>query len=159
MTNKERVVASLEHRQPDRTPYTIGFTQKAAAAMTARYGDSFWPLIDNALHGVGARPGPKDQWLSETLWQDEFGVQWDRSIDRDIGNVCNRVIPERNLDKLEMPDPRDPAKFEGPKGEHRGGGGEVRAVWHRVLALRAGMDDAGDGKLLHGHDRGAGVCG
>lgn len=113
MNNKERVIASFEHRQPDRTPYTIGFTQKAAAAMTARYGDSFWPLIDNALHGVAARPGPKDQWLSETLWQDEFGVQWDRSIDRDIGNVCNCVIPERSLDKLEMPDPLDPAKFEG----------------------------------------------
>ncbi|MEN6547643.1 MAG: uroporphyrinogen decarboxylase family protein [Armatimonadia bacterium] len=124
MTNKERVVASLEHRQPDRTPYTIGFTQKAAAAMTARYGDSFWPLIDNALHGVGARPGPKDQWLSETLWQDEFGVQWDRSIDRDIGNVCNRVIPERNLDKLEMPDPRDPAKFEGLKESIAAGEGK-----------------------------------
>lgn len=113
MTNRERVIASLNHQQPDRTPYTIGFTQKAAAAMTARYGDSFYGLIDNCIHGVAAKAGPKDMWLSDTLWQDEFGVQWDRSIDRDIGNVCNCVIPERNLDKLEMPDPTAPAKFDG----------------------------------------------
>lgn len=111
MNNKERVIAALSHRQPDRTPYVIGFTQKAAAVMTARYGQEVYGLIDNAVHGVAASPGPKDCWLSETLWQDEFGVQWDRSIDRDIGNVCNCVIPERSLDSLELPDPRDPAKF------------------------------------------------
>lgn len=33
MTNRERVIASLEHRQPDKTPYCIGFTQKARAKM------------------------------------------------------------------------------------------------------------------------------
>jgi len=113
MTNQERVIASFNHQQPDRTPYAIGFTQKAAAAMKARYGDSFYGLIDNAVHGVAAKAGPKDTWLSDTLWQDEFGVQWDRSIDRDIGNVCNCVIPERNLDGLEMPDPTAPDKFVG----------------------------------------------
>jgi len=114
MTHKERVVAALRHQQPDKTPYCMGLTQKAMAAMTAWYGSrDFLTLIDNSIHGVAAKPGPKDQWLNPTLWQDEFGVQWDRSIDRDIGNVCNCVIPERNLDRLELPDPRDPAKFDG----------------------------------------------
>lgn len=113
MNNKERVIASFNHQQPDKCPYSIGFTQKAAAAMTERYGDGVYAMLDNAVHGVAAKAGPLDCWLSETLWQDEFGVQWDRSIDRDIGNVCNRLLPERNLDKLELPDPRDPAKFEG----------------------------------------------
>jgi uroporphyrinogen decarboxylase len=114
MTNRERVIASFEHRQPDRTPYAIGLTQKSLAAMKAHFGsDDFLKLIDNAIAGVGPRPGPLDQWLSETLWQDEFGVQWDRSIDRDIGNVCNCVLPERSLAPLALPDPRDPAKWEG----------------------------------------------
>jgi hypothetical protein len=35
MTNKERVYAALTHKQPDKTPYCIGFTQKAMAAMVA----------------------------------------------------------------------------------------------------------------------------
>lgn len=114
MTHRERVYAALQHRQPDRCPYVIGLTQRAHAAMVEYYGnDGYLQLIDNALYGVHARPGPKEQWLSDTVWQDEFGVQWDRSIDRDIGNVCNCVIPERNLDRLELPDPVAPEKFEG----------------------------------------------
>ncbi|MGD9519897.1 MAG: uroporphyrinogen-III decarboxylase-like protein, partial [Armatimonadota bacterium] len=114
MTNKERVYAALSHEQPDRTPYQIGFTQKALAAMVDRYGSSdFLGLIDNCIHGVAARPGPKERWLDENTWQDEFGVQWDRSIDRDIGNVCNRVLAERNLNALELPDPHAPGRFEG----------------------------------------------
>jgi uroporphyrinogen decarboxylase len=114
MTNKERVFASLNHEQPDQTPYCIGFTQKAMAAMVEHYGgNEFLQQIDNCFHNVAANPGPKDKWLDEDTWQDEFGVQWDRSIDRDIGNVCNCVIPERSLDNLELPDPRAPAKFEG----------------------------------------------
>ncbi len=114
MTHKERVIASFRHQQPDRTPYVIGFTQKSLAAMEQHFGGrDFLSLIDNSVYGVAAKPGPKDHWIDENTWQDEFGVQWDRSIDRDIGNVCNRVLPDRDLSKLELPDPHDPAKFEG----------------------------------------------
>ena len=35
------------------------------------------------------------------------------SIDRDIGNVCNLVIPERSLDGVVLPDPHAPDKFTG----------------------------------------------
>lgn len=114
MTHKERVIASFRHQQPDRTPYVIGFTQKSLTAMEQYFGGrDFLKLIDNSVHGVAANPGPRDQWIDENTWQDEFGVQWDRSIDRDIGNVCNRVLPDRDLSKLDLPDPHDPAKFQG----------------------------------------------
>jgi uroporphyrinogen decarboxylase len=114
MTNKERVHAAFVHQQPDRTPYMIGFTQKAMAATVERYGSAdFMQSIDNCFHGLGANPGPKEKWLDQNTFQDEFGVQWDRSIDRDIGNVCNCVIPERDLDNFELPDPRAPNKFAG----------------------------------------------
>jgi uroporphyrinogen decarboxylase len=114
MTNKERMYATLRHQQPDRIPYEIGFTQKAWAAMVAHYGGEEWVgLIDNCTWGLAPNWGPKEGMVSDTVWQDEFGVQWDRSIDRDIGNVCNRVLPERNLDGLEFPDPKAPAKWEG----------------------------------------------
>lgn len=114
MTHKERVYAALHHEQPDKTPYVIGLTQRAHAAMVAHYGnDDYLKLLDNSMVSLGANPGPKDQWLDENTWQDEFGVQWDRSIDKDIGNVCNRVIPERDLEGLEMPDPQAADKFAG----------------------------------------------
>ena len=114
MTNKERVRRTLTHQQPDRTPYQIGFTAKAIQRMIAYCGDdSFLQQMDNCFHGVGASPGPETEWLAENLWQDEFGVQWDRSVDRDIGNVCNAVIPERDLSHWEPPDPDAPDRFEG----------------------------------------------
>lgn len=111
MTNKERVVAALSHRQPDRTPYVIEFTKRAAAAMRASYGEGYTALIDNAIHKVTATLGPRARWLSDTVYQDEWGVQWDRSIDPDIGNVCNRVLPERDLSDFTPPDPYAPDKF------------------------------------------------
>jgi len=114
MTNRERVLASFAHEQPDRTPYMIGFTEKAWNAMVAHYGSAdFAAQMDNCFQDVRARPGPLDRRLDESTWQDEFGVQWDRSIDRDIGNVCNCVVPERDADALAWPDPHAPAKWEG----------------------------------------------
>ncbi len=114
MTHKERVYAALRHQSPDRCPYCIGLTQRSHAAMVEHFGnDNYKKLVDNAVFGVGAKSGPKDKMLSTAVWQDEFGVQWDRSIDPDIGNVCNCVLPERNLDKIELPDPSAPHKFAG----------------------------------------------
>ncbi|HJN14727.1 MAG TPA: uroporphyrinogen decarboxylase family protein [Armatimonadota bacterium] len=114
MTHKERVYAALNHEQPDQTPYCIGFTQKAHASMTEAYPDTdFIGMIDNSVHGVAANPGPLAMAVDDLTSQDEFGVRWDKSIDRDIGNVCNRTLPERNLDSLEMPDPHAPDKFTG----------------------------------------------
>jgi uroporphyrinogen decarboxylase len=102
------------HEQPDRVPYNLGFTRKARAAMDAWYGgDGYRKLVHNAMDGIGHCPGPMQKWISETVWQDEFGVRWDRSVDSDIGNVCNCVLPKRDLSTLKLPDPRDPARFEG----------------------------------------------
>jgi uroporphyrinogen decarboxylase len=112
MTNRERVLAAFAHEQPDRTPYEVGFTQKAWAALVEHTGgEDFAKQLDNSFHTVRAAAGPKDCWLDENTWQDEFGVRWDRSIDRDIGNVCNQVLAEPDLDTCEFPDPRETAKF------------------------------------------------
>ena len=112
MTNKERVYAALNHEQPDKTPYCIGFTQKASAAMVARYGNVEWAkLIDNCFHGVAANPGPKQMEISATISQDEFGVQWDKSIDRDIGNVCNLKVTRDTIKDFRFPDPDEPSRF------------------------------------------------
>ena len=112
MTNKERVHKALRHEQPDRTPYMITFTQKVMKNLLAFCGDDgFLNSIDNCFHNVSANPGPKAGWLDENTWQDEFGVRWDRRIDKDIGNVSNCVVCERDLDKLEIPDPDSDDKF------------------------------------------------
>jgi len=112
MTNRERVLASLRHEQPDRTPYSIGFTHNAYQAMAAYYGDpNFATKIDNcfAWHGTTVRDGWRE--VAPDIWEDEFGVQWNRTVDKDIGVVCNCRITPETLDEYRFPDPDDPTRY------------------------------------------------
>ncbi len=114
MTVRERVIASLEHRQPDRIPWNIGFTESARATMAAWYGDAdFESKLGNCLLGLSTeRPGSWRE-VRTGVWEDEFGVQWDRSVDRDIGTVCNAAVTRGNLKRHPFPDPADPARWAG----------------------------------------------
>ncbi len=105
MTNRERVLATLEHQQPDKTPYHIDFTQAAHAKMVSYYSNP------DFLVGLGNcfevhRAISKDLWreVHRGIWQDPFGVRWDRTVDKDIGTVCNQVITDRNLDEFVFPE-------------------------------------------------------
>ncbi len=112
MNNRERVLATLNHNQPDVTPYNIGFTQKAHAAMVEFYGDpGFASKLGNCLStlGCGIAGGWKE--INPNIWEDEFGVQWDRTIDKDIGIVINCLVTPDNVDEYEFPDPDDPSRY------------------------------------------------
>ncbi|MHC4253919.1 MAG: uroporphyrinogen decarboxylase family protein [Planctomycetota bacterium] len=45
------------------------------------------------------------------MWEDEFGVRWDRRIDRDIGVVVNRLVTPGTLDDYSFPDPDEPELY------------------------------------------------
>ena len=108
MTNRERVIASLNHQQPDRVPYCVDFTVKAHAKMADFYGDpDFAGKLGNALSTLStALP---DGWreVAREIWEDEFGVQWNRAVDKDIGVVCNQRITPEMLEDYRFPDPHD----------------------------------------------------
>jgi len=112
MTNRERVLASLQHRQPDKTPFQIGFTTKAHARMVEYTGDlDFAARIDNCQLWLSTADPEGWREVAPDIWEDEFGVQWNRAIDKDIGNVCNcRVTPE-NLAEFSVPDPHNPVRY------------------------------------------------
>lgn len=112
MNNRERVLATLTHQQPDSIPYNIGFTQPSCAKMVEYYGDpSFSSMIGNCLTVLGCEPA--DSWIEvkPNVWEDQFGVQWDRSIDKDIGNVCNVLVRPDNVDTYIFPNPDDPSRY------------------------------------------------
>ena len=114
MTNRERVLASLDHRQPDRVPYNIHFTEPARQKMAAFYGDrAFEAKLGNCLTVLHTEPSGSWREVRPDIWEDQFGVQWDRSIDTDIGNVCNVLVTKENLAGFRFPDPEDPTRFEG----------------------------------------------
>ena len=113
MTHRERVTTALNHRQPDKVPYQVSFTVKARARMAAYYGDEdFAAKLGNGLLTLGVAPRNGWREVAPDVWQDAFGVQWNRSVDQDIGVVCNRVVTPQNLDDLVWPDPDDPTRFE-----------------------------------------------
>ncbi len=114
MTNRERVLATLQHRQPDRIPCSIGFTKDAHARMAAFYGDpKFQEKIPNCFSDLHLDTGAIWREVRPNIWADEFGVEWNRTVDHDIGVVCNTVITEDNIETAPLPPAApDPALIE-----------------------------------------------
>ena len=115
MTPRERVFKALAHEQPDICPWHITFTIPAREKLTEYLGTE---NLDRAVgnHFAKIEAVPDDAWkqIRPDFWQDEFGVVWDRTIDKDIGNVDHSalVLPEPDLQSLSFPDPLDPRRYE-----------------------------------------------
>ena len=46
------------------------------------------------------------------IWEDQFGVQWDRAVDKDIGVVCNQMITPDNIKEYIFPNPDETTRYE-----------------------------------------------
>lgn len=112
MTNRERVITSLNHRQPDRVPYCVTFTKVAREKMIDFYGDLDFELkLGNCFTILSSEPSWGWKEVEPGIWEDQFGVRWNRRVDKDIGVVCNRVVTKENLEDFKFPDPDDPSRF------------------------------------------------
>ncbi len=111
MIKREVVRMVLEGDQPPYVPWSMGFTAEARAKLQAHYGcqDIEGPL-DNHLLKLGSDIG-FFQDLGHDRVQDVFGVTWDRSIDKDIGNVEGQVLAQPTLKGYDFPNPLDPRFF------------------------------------------------
>lgn len=113
MTNRDRVIASIEHRQPDRTPFEVSFTQPAHARYAEYVGEAgFAGKIDNCLAMLSTSPAGAWQEVRPNVWRDEWGVEWDKHVDPDIGVVCNRVVTPANVETFPCPDPAEPSRYD-----------------------------------------------
>ena len=115
MNSKARVIASLNHKQTDRVPYHIDFTKASHDRMVQFYGDpEFAEKLDNCLvRHVLCGISDRFSAIAPNTYEDEFGVQWDRTIDHDIGAVCNRRITPETLGGYEFPEAAEPSRYEG----------------------------------------------
>jgi uroporphyrinogen decarboxylase len=112
MTNKERVIAVIHHHQPDKIPYHVDFTQKAHQKMVSYLGDPhFRTRFNNCLHYLSFETDQAWREVAPDIWADEFGVQWDRHIDKDIGVVHNLRITPTNLEEYRFPDPDASSRY------------------------------------------------
>jgi uroporphyrinogen decarboxylase len=72
--------------------------------------DDLDEVLGNHILQLGSDIGFFDE-LGDNLFRDVFGVVWDRSIDKDIGDVKGCLLAEPTLDGYEFPDPLDPRFF------------------------------------------------
>jgi uroporphyrinogen decarboxylase len=111
--NKREIVrTALVHRRPPYVPWSFGFTFEAKEKLRAHYGPEkdLETVLGNHLLRLGSDIGFFVE-VGPNLVQDVFGVVWDRSIDKDIGDVKNSVLAEPSLHGYSFPDPVDPRFF------------------------------------------------
>ena len=114
ITPRERVYTAVRHQQPDRVPWHLGYTVPARQKLEAYYGTTD---LDDALgnHLAKYRSRLADEPIEGRpgFWRDEFGVVFNRTVDKDIGIVERHLLQRRSLDGVTFPDPHDPRRYAG----------------------------------------------
>ena len=112
MTKREVIKCVLEGEKPPYVPWSFSFTVEAREKLVEYYGhDDLMNAVDNHILNLGSDIGFFED-IGNDCVRDVFGVVWDRSIDRDIGNVGGCILPEPTLKGYEFPDPLDKRFFE-----------------------------------------------
>jgi uroporphyrinogen decarboxylase len=112
LTKRQVVRLVLEGKRPPYVPWSMGFTKEAKEKLQRHFGceDLEGPL-QNHLLKLGSDIGFFAE-LGNHRVRDVFGVVWDRTVDKDIGNVEGCVLPEPTLAGYEFPDPTDRRFFQ-----------------------------------------------
>jgi len=117
MTKRDVITLVLDFAKPPYIPWSMGFTQESLKKLTVHYGtENLDPVLENHILplGCGDRLGTD---LGNDHFQDYFGVVWDRSMDKDIGNVVGCCIPEPDISLYTFPDPLQHTIFASIKKE------------------------------------------
>jgi len=105
MTKREVVGLVLEGKCPPYVPWRFGFTQEALQTLQEHYGAAdLETVLHNHIVLLGAEVGFFEPVGGDCV-RDHWGVTWDRSIDRDIGNVTDPQLREPTLAGYTFPDP------------------------------------------------------
>jgi len=112
MTKRDVIRLVLQGKRPPYVPWSFGLTQEAKQTLQTHYGDCDLEVpLQNHLLKLGRDIGLFTE-LGNHRVQDVFGVVWNRTVDRDIGNVDGSVLAEPTLAAYEFPNPLDRRFFE-----------------------------------------------
>lgn len=146
MTKREVVQRILEGERPPYVPWSFSFTHEAEERLVQHYGTTALDdVLGNHILGLGSAIGFFEPLGADRV-RDVFGVVWDRSIDKDIGNVEGRLLSEPTLEGYTFPDPLDPRFFAEIPGKIEAGGDRFRvfqlgfSLYERAWTLR-GMEN------------------
>ncbi|MDA3800410.1 MAG: uroporphyrinogen-III decarboxylase-like protein [Kiritimatiellae bacterium] len=105
MNKRDVVKTVLRGETPPYVPWSMGFTLEAREKLVEYYGTNDLELI---LQNHYVKLGRGDGFFTDignNCVRDHFGVVWDRSVDKDIGNVLNPQLSEPTLQDYEFPGP------------------------------------------------------
>ena len=107
MAKREVIRLVLQGKRPPYVPWSMGFTKEAKDKLLDHYGcDDLEVPLQNHLLKLGSDIGFFED-VGDDRVRDVFGVTWDRSVDKDIGNVEGCVLNEASLSGYELPDALD----------------------------------------------------
>jgi uroporphyrinogen decarboxylase len=146
MTKRNAVRTVLDGNRPPYVPWSLGFTREARQKLVAHFGqDDLQPILQNHFLNLGDAIGFFED-LGNDQYRDGFGVVWDRSVDKDIGNVVNPQLAEPTLSGYEFPDPTADRVFAGIPEQLEAHGDRFRifsigfSLYERAWTLR-GMEN------------------
>ena len=106
-TKREVIHSVLQGQKPPYVPWSCGFTKEARQKLETYFThQDLEATLQNHLLKLGSDIGFFTD-LGNDRVQDVFGVVWDRSIDKDIGNVVGSLLSEPTLAHYTFPDPLD----------------------------------------------------
>jgi len=112
MNRREVIKCVLDGKKPPYTPWSFKFTLEAKELLQNYYNvEDLDTVLYNHFLLLGNDYGFFDQ-IGEDLYRDVFGVVWDRSIDKDIGNISGSLIDSPSLKGYAFPNPLDKRFFD-----------------------------------------------
>ncbi len=111
MEKREVVRRTLLFQEIPYVPWSFRFTTEAKKKLLDfTKGMEVEEFAGNHFLELGSDIGFFEK-VGDNLYKDGFGVVWDRSIEKDIGNVQAPVLPEPTLKNYSFPDPLDKRFF------------------------------------------------
>ena len=107
MTKKERVIQTLNHKEPDEIPFHVDFTSQSYDRM-ARYTHDlgFAGPFAPYLHSTQYWGWPTEEPENSGFFKDDYGVVWNRNgADKDIGVIGVPVIHKPDISLWRDPKP------------------------------------------------------
>jgi len=107
---RERVWQAIRHQQPDRVPWNFPYTVPTRIKLENYYGTKD---LNTALdqHIVKFRVRLPYKEIRPDFEKDEFGVVWNRTVDKDIGVVEEYLLKDPSLEHFEFPNPHHPDRL------------------------------------------------
>ena len=104
MTKREAVLRALHHEDVRPVPYYLDMTDEVAAAMRAYTGDALF--FEHSGSYLAQERNESFIDLADGLFQDQFGVVWDKGRqDGDFGIVHKVTLEEPDLGSYRFPEP------------------------------------------------------